>query len=374
MVSRSREPVRHMQPLRSEQIFDAATDDALFARLSGDLANALGARSGVIHWQDSADDLEEVSYSGHFNDQQMAVFSEHFSDADLWAEAMHEVSAHGRPYNCDALVASRTYEMSRIFNEWVRPMGDDTFHCIGAVLRLGPVTAKFGFHRGRGQGAFDDDEVNLLGYHLGQFRQLVQVRRKLAAASRAEVNAVAAQDAIGYGVFTLSAGGRLLHHNQAADAILRRADGLVLRDGRLTALAPGQRTALVSAIEAAARRGSAGAGALRLPRRDGGHYQLSIVSSHAGGQRQVVLVAHDPNQPDGSVPGRLRALYGLTAAEAEIAVALAAGLCPVRLAELRQTSVGTIRNQIKAVAGKFGCSRQSEIAALVNGLPRLRIA
>ena len=65
----------------------------------------------------------------------------------------------------------------------------------------------------------------------------------------------------------------------------------------------------------------------------------------------------------------LRSLYGLTRAEAEIAVRIADGVGPAGIAGERGVSVATVRAQVKALAAKLGCARQSEIAALVRALP-----
>ena len=193
--------------IRPELILEAATDDALFADVATLLARAIGARSGVLHWQGVQEGCEEASYSGHFSNEHMAAFSDHFSDDDLWACAISSPHAADRLWNCDDLVTPHTYAMSRIYNEWIRPMGDDTFHCLGGVLRLGSVTAKLGFHRGRSQGPFDADDVAVLSSYLGQIRQLVLIRGKLAAAARRESELTAAQDAIGYGLLTLALDG-----------------------------------------------------------------------------------------------------------------------------------------------------------------------
>ena len=358
------------RPLRTAEIFDAATDDGLFASLSARFATSLGARSGVIHWHHADDEQdEEVSYCGYFSAGQMDEYARHFANDDLWVQAIHAPAAFGQIWNCSALVPPQTFQNSRIYNEWIRPMGDDSFHCLGGVIRAGSVLAQVGFHRGRTQAAFGLAEVQALKGSVDQLRQLFTIRHKLRAAARAEASLSAAQDAIGYGIIAFAANGRIIHHNQTAEDILRRGDGLVSHHGTLQAVTPSGQRMLAAAIEAAAACEHT-PGAFVIPRRGGGFYEVSLVSSWAGTRRQLQAVVHDPALADGSRPARLRNLYGLTVAEAEVAIALECASV-AELALSRGTSVETIRSQVKAIASKLGCSRQSEIVAITCNLPKL---
>ena len=58
-------------------------------------------------------------------------------------------------------------------------------------------------------------------------------------------------------------------------------------------------------------------------------------------------------------------LFGLSSAEAAVAVRLASGDCPERIAQLREVSVVTVRNQLKSVAAKLGVRRQVELVSIV---------
>lgn len=62
------------------------------------------------------------------------------------------------------------------------------------------------------------------------------------------------------------------------------------------------------------------------------------------------------------------ALFDLTAAEARVARGIAMGRSPTELAKEAQTSVETIRSQLKSVFQKTSVARQSELAVLVSAL------
>lgn len=356
-----------------EEIYDAATDDECLERLALAMTQSLGARSGVVHWRSLETGTGGISITGYFSDEQMAEYDRHFAACDLWAEAFAANGSANRVWSSEQLVPSRTYESSRIYNDWIRPMGDDSFHCLGAGIRSDGLVADIGFHRARSQPAFDEDEVAQLSRCVSHLQRMMTIRSKVQAAEQAQANAAGALDAIGYGLFTLSPDGRVLHCNEAAEAIAQRGDGLVIRNARLAGATLADQKALLAAFERAAAPAQPEASALSIGRRGGGHYEVSVVSMQAGvAGRQLVVAVTDPEGKDGSLAARLRTLYGLSASEAEVAVRISEGASLAQLAEERRTAIGTIRNQTKAVAEKLGCGRQAEIVAAVKSLPPLR--
>lgn len=360
-------------PIPTEEIYDAATDDQCLERLASRLTLQLGARSGVVHWRHLQTNTGDISYSGYFTDAQMEEYDRHFADCDLWAEAFAAPRAANRAWNVDHLVPSGTYERSRIFNEWIRPMGDDSFHCLAAGLRTDTLHADIGFHRAKSQGPFQEEAVAQLEECLRHLQRMMTIRSRIAAAERARESASVALNGIGYGLFTLLPNGRIIQCNDAAEAIAERQDGLLVRDARLSALLLDDQKALRTAIEKAVAPSGSEASALRVGRRGGGHYEVSVVAVHAGlAGRQVLITVTDPDSQDASLAARLRTLYRLSASEAEVAIRISEGASLADLAQQRKVAIGTIRNQTKAVAEKLGCGRQAEIVALVRGLPRLR--
>jgi DNA-binding CsgD family transcriptional regulator len=62
-------------------------------------------------------------------------------------------------------------------------------------------------------------------------------------------------------------------------------------------------------------------------------------------------------------------VYGLTAAEAAVAVALARGEDVREIARRRGVSTETVRGQLKAVLAKTGCSRQADLVRMLLAGP-----
>ena len=366
-------PIRTKPVIRTEDIYDAATDDDAFDRLAARLAEAAGARSAVLHWGRRPGDVAEISYSGYFTADQMAVYDEEFKDDDLWGGALD-----GRPANrvwaFDTMVPDSAYEGSRIYNEWIRPMGDDTFRCLGGVVQHGEAIGHVGLHRGRTQRAFNAGEAAMVQGHVGHLGRMFDIRRKLDRAVHHGRALHATLDLLDHAVFTLEMDGLIVSSNRAADALLRRGDALLLRRRRIAARDPRDEARLQSALRAAAAREATQASALALRREKGAPYMVSIAAVWTGDRRQIVMIVTDLHGRDASLADRVRALYGLTAAEADIVVGLSEGKALETVAQERAVALGTVRSQLKAIYLKMDVTRQSELVARVARLPRFPLA
>lgn len=69
----------------------------------------------------------------------------------------------------------------------------------------------------------------------------------------------------------------------------------------------------------------------------------------------------------------LQALFDLTPSEAKVASAIAAGLSLEQIAARSSLSIETIRAQTKAIFAKTGTNRQSQVVALLAGLPKIPV-
>ena len=185
----------------------------------------------------------------------------------------------------------------------------------------------------------------------------------------------AALDRLPTGVLLVSAHRRVLFANSAGATVLEGNNGLKVQHGLLHASDP------AADHELAALTSHADGGWLSVPRAVGGALHLSIaplpeaanVPSTAGDRSFLILLSDTARTPSLELSTALRKLYRLTTAEARIACLLAEGFSLSELAEKLGTSKQTARTQLKAIFGKMGVSRQSDLVAAVTGLDRIRI-
>ena len=62
----------------------------------------------------------------------------------------------------------------------------------------------------------------------------------------------------------------------------------------------------------------------------------------------------------------VRGRYGLTGGEMNVALHIADGLTPREIAELRDVSIHTVRNQLKSAMSKMDARRQADLVRIVE--------
>ena len=85
----------------------------------------------------------------------------------------------------------------------------------------------------------------------------------------------------------------------------------------------------------------------------------------------AVLVLTAVTAPDAPDLALVRGLFDLSPGEARLARALTLGNTLKEIAGASGTSIETVRSQLKSVMAKTGTNRQSEVTALLAGLPKL---
>lgn len=141
-----------MRLLRREEIYDCLDDDAAFARLPGLIAESIGARSAVFYWRNPDLSAEVLASSNYWSPADMAHYVAHFAEHDLWAQSTLTPKTTNKLWVLDDLVSARTYLNSTFYNEWIRNIGDDTFHCVGMSISSQGGNGLIGIHRGKGSG------------------------------------------------------------------------------------------------------------------------------------------------------------------------------------------------------------------------------
>lgn len=156
--------------------------------------------------------------------------------------------------------------------------------------------------------------------------------------------------------------GRLLLANAAARRLMQAEPVLAFRGDRV---APGVLS------DSATWRAACRAGGCVLRAASGAPMALSLIPVPPSSTlarswpRPLVLMSLPSNKSAAARARRLRQLYGLTQAEAEVAVMLACEeLTPAECADRRGVSVGTIRAQIKMLQMKMDVSRLAQIVSL----------
>lgn len=352
--------------LSNEQIYDTLFDEEAFRELPDLLARTVGARSAVLAWRYRDGGTEVLHHNGYFTDAHFADYAANYADKDPWVAVAYRPQRMNRAIRMDDEVDATSVRHTAFYNDWLRGMGDDTLHCLGAATTVSEGEGIIGLHRGAGaSGAFTPDEGKRLALLLPHLARLLVFRGKMAAAARQTRYAEAALDATGMAVLIVDAGGHMRMANVAGEAAIRKGHLPALSSAGL--VRPG--TPLSRAVEIATRSTGQSASVVLEPQHDGGQSVVRVAPYKDLCGRRDAIISFRPEPDQAFLREQLRLLFALTPAEADVALLLAKGKQLADVAARRGTTLETVRSQLRVIRGKTRCGRQVELAALVNSLP-----
>jgi DNA-binding CsgD family transcriptional regulator len=316
--------------------------------------------------------------SVRFDDQ---AYSERYAGTDPFRGPVLRNSQSG-VFQDEELLPNEGILRTDIYRDLLAPIGlRYTTHMVLTVnvRRLEVVTIA----RTLDQGPMHEDCNRLLHLLLPHVQKALEIRHVLGVAQHRLAGAEAMADSSATPTFLITRTGRLLHHNAAAWTLLERNCALALRDGALIAIHAACKEPLRKFFHDAALPITSNwpsslhdnpAHAFSL-HRSSSLQPLQLLASplppvnREHSKADLVLLATDPEQPVNYPDGVLRALYGLTPAQTEIANGLLTGYTLDEIACLRKVSVGTVRQQLKSIMSKTGSSRQCDLVKLLMTLP-----
>jgi len=169
------------------------------------------------------------------------------------------------------------------------------------------------------------------------------------------------------GLILVSSSSQVLGANESASEYLKAKDGLWDEQGLLAAEAVTETLQLRSAIRDAAEKGKPGGLLIRRSREAQPHMVMiqPVANGEAG---QVVVAIRSGGARSPGLADRVKSLFRLGPAEADIAVQLARGSDIQEIAVARGVTINTIRTQLASAMVKVGVRRQAELVAAVAGL------
>ena len=275
---------------------------------------------------------------------------------------------------------------SDFYDEWMRPNGFR--FTLGANLRSKGRASSLNLAALRSWQAqpFGLPEQQLCSMLLPHLQRTLEIYERAYQAGAERDSMRQALDRLSLGVLATDEHARVLWANRAAEELVRKSEALVIdRDG-LHATRSEQALRLQELIaEAGAarpRQGEVAGKALSIPRGQA-HAPLDIVVTSASGSAPVgkrashasAIFISDPEQRNPTAVAPLRALYGLTRAEASLAALLAAGSTLSEAADQLGIVLSTARTQLRSIFGKTNTHQQSALVRLLSqGVASLRLS
>lgn len=353
-----------------EQIYECLLDDEALSKLPELMARIGNARSAVMHWKHRDGGYEVMGHS--YFSQAIIDMTPEVLPIDPWTTAC--MSHPNKLVRLDLMMPEKFFENSPACKKLFFDNGDDTTQAMGIAIRSHHGEGILGVHRGRTQTPFEADDQAELASVIRHFERVLLLRGELAAGRRAAANAQAIIDGLSVAVLTVKADLSVVGSNAAAEAVLKRGDGLTIRRGALSVQSLATRIRFVEAVERATGHANRRATAMQIPRTgDNGSYLLNVAPLiNGGGAAMALIIFRDPDNTDNTLADRLRCLFGLTLAEAIIAVELSRGRSVDEIRRMRGVSLNTLKTQLKSLMSKTGCMRQAEVASIVAALPTIQ--
>jgi DNA-binding CsgD family transcriptional regulator len=289
----------------------------------------------------------------------------------------------GRLLTSDLFTPITELRDTDFYREVLRPA--DSHQTIGITLTREPdLASSLSIYRSGRQRTFDyRDHARLLRL-APHFRRVAQLRLRLRALEQERAAALDVLDRLRLGVVLVNVRGEVSFLNRRARECIDSHDGLALHDRELSAGQSGEngvlRRLIGEAAQTGVRRGVGSGGVLRVSRPSAKRPFEVLVAplgqgslrAEARGSAAVVFVA-DPEREDETAPVMLQRLYGLTPAEAAVALAVAQGRDPRHVSDELRIGLPTVRTHLYRAMAKAGVRRQAELVrVLLTGPAGLR--
>ena len=336
------------------------------------LCDALGGSAASFIAHDFVGPGGGVSVSAKTDPQALVEYGQNWHRLDPWAHAPGAVRlTSGSVVVGDALVPWPQMQRTPFYNDFSRHY--DIVHCLAGMIEVSPKGLSCLSVNAAEKQRFEAAHVELLSSLMAPVQRALTIHRRLAGAELRAANAAAVLDRLPHGVLFVTGDGRIVSTNRAADEILRARDGISCDHGELRGTTTVVTTRLRASIADATRSRQTGAAArvgFGIPRNSGRHPLTVVVTPLprapiTSADPAVAIFVTDQDRVPVPSADEIRALFGLTPAEARLAAALGSGLDLRTAAERLDITIETARTRLKDIFLKTGTTRQAELVRLI---------
>ena len=307
---------------------------------------------------------------------------------DVWTIAGVEknVFFEGNVITGDELVPREKLLESKIYRECFsrdKNMAQLMTSVVFGMNTTNSMPAVCSAFRGLHHPTFGEEERARMRLILPHLSRSLGVMQRIRTIELTIATTLSALDRLSSGVLLLDGNGTVAFANRSAERMLKDGDGLRLRKlsntagpGELVAESALSGKAISEAISASLNRDPYAtphfSKCVTVPRTSGiANYtlQFSALGEHNefGAFAAIVFIADGAQEVDID-PALLQSAYGLTPAEAKVALALLAFSSAQEVADALGTSPHTVRTHVKQIYAKLGVDTRARFVKLLLGL------
>ncbi len=359
-----------------EAVYDAAVVPSLWPTTVDRLMAAVQADSALLYTPDADPQAQGLWVASNLDPVSLDEYRAHYIGCDIWLQGWRQRGRDGS-YLGGELAARSSLVTSEFYNDFLRRYDVQDF--CGLVVGAGSSATSYAhlsFYREHGSSQFEGLDRPVFQYLVPHLRHATSIQARMAQLDYQNRELRAALDAIPEAVFLIDDRARIIHANREAENVLAAGFGLVGRGRMLRATATSDQNRLSAAILAAAgnRVESGQMRAISLSR-DTSDVTLHLVLVPAGPAlrgRVLVLADTSSRQCRPSLKQLMSMLFGLSAAEVEVGMALAAGQRLDDIAAAQGKSKNTVRTQLQTIFWKTQTSSQTDLIRLMLSIPAVR--
>lgn len=359
-------------------IYDAAADNDIWPHVLTSIADLTRSEGGILFGQSYTAQRIYFDFNGRLSEECNRVYQERHMH-NPWSRYM-ERQPTGRLVLSDEAVSLSELQRSAFYDEVLRPQ-EVGHNGMVALAARDDFRAAFNMCRSERRGPFDPDEQQLLEWLSPHLCRSVTLGFRIDGYLAMHQAAFNVLDRLADGVVVLDRKARVLFANAAAR---RLAQEERLRLHQSIGTHSPAHTQRLNELIRAALQGGAG-GTMSLPRDLDGRLLTILVASirskdlgrlsDAGVKDAAVLLfAIDPADRRSTPLGQIMDAYGLTHAEARVALAASSGNTIIETAQSLNLSPNTIKTHLRRVFAKTATGRQAELAGLIAAIGGVRIA
>lgn len=364
-------------------VYDAAADAALWEPFLGELAKASRADSAALVMHHLGSELHTISVAWNMEPDSGRLYQEHYGSIDVWAMRGRSKPA-GYVCTSESLCPPKELASTEIYNDFLVRYGI-VHGMFGLVENHAPRWASVSLYRGVPAGEFRVSDLEILNLLIPHIQRAFKLHFQFSELKAHSEGIEAALNMLAAGVIFLGAGGEVLLMNKSGEDVLNCGDGLLLKKGKVSTTVQGESARLQAMIAGAAQTATGGGlsagGTILISREKRRPLSVTVAplreSSLTFSQRPATaLFISDPDRNLELPADLLKRCYGLTPAEARLAMVLLQGHPLKEAADRCGVSHNTAKSQLKSIFLKTQVQRQGELIRLLlntAGVARPRV-
>lgn len=353
-----------------QSFYDSAMDETRWGSALEALLGFTGSQAATFWVLKASPGPELATFRFlNFDPAGMQYYLDHMAGIDPTNQYL--VTHPDEPIVHDGLVISDWDKDRNAYYDWHLGLDDTRYRMVGQVHPAPGTQAGVAMHRRRKVGRYESNDIERFAFVHRHLAQALAIGFRLGTLGTMQKCTAELLDRSPAAILLLDDRGRIVLLNRSAQALEADGDGIqFIKDGIV--LQRKQDNDRLQALITQACTAAPAGQAMRAARPSGKRAYAILVgpvsardSALSAVQPAVCVVITDPDRATPYLKQRLRAVYGLTEAEARLAVLLAAGQKLRGAATSLGITYATSRTRLTAIFEKTDARTQHELVALL---------